>query len=223
MQLKKKVIEVVSDASGLKTALSFGNDVKLSSDINLASALAIPADYNGTIDLNGFSIKNTTADNNGETCGTSGKACAAIYVNDVNTNLTIKGEGEVSAITTEATYNIPVWVRNGTVTIEGGNYISGEDTKGNASHAVYGMNSAKIYIKNGSFEVRGNASGMSYPSVLNCQDKKEAKIILSGGKYKNFGATEAAAVAPNDYTEIELASNCTWSSTNDADGYYTVE
>lgn len=188
----------------------------------MSEPLVIPAGYKGTIDLNGYSIKNTTADANGESCGTNAKACAAIYVNDVNANLTIKGNGEVSAITTDATYNIPVWVRNGTVTIEGGTYISGEDINDNASHAVYAQNNSTVYIKGGTFEVIGNASGMKYASVLNCADKSGARMYLAGGKFKNFGPTEAAATTPTGSApEINLSEGYNWSEL-DSDNYYSV-
>ena len=211
-----KIVDLIAEAMQNK------EDIKLTGDLILSETLAF--DYDCTIDLNGHTIKNVSADSNGESCGTKGKACAVFYVNDENVTVTIKGEGDVIAASPKANFNIPVWVRNGNVIIEGGNFFSGKTADGSASHAVYGMNSAKVLIKGGTFDAEGTIKGMSVVGVLNCKDYSQAQITLAGGKYYGFGPDEAAKVTPSSATqqEIVLADGAQWSAI-DSEGYYAVK
>lgn len=193
-----------------------GGEFKLVCDVTLSAPLNVKGDV--SINLNGMTLSNTTVDNTGESCGTNAASIAVFYMDDAEGNLTIKGNGSVTAgaKSNRASFVIPVWVRNGNVTIEGGSFVSNKDTEGKTSHAVYAMNSSKIYVKGGQFTALGEGSNM----VLNCKDGSKAQFVLSGGEFKNFGAEQAAAVGNK---EVVLASGYKWSTTPENEFYKVVK
>ena len=181
----------------------------------MTSSLKVTGSNN--IDLNGCDI----------TCveETSEQACYPILAKE-NAELTLTGDGTVYANSSSAMYNIPVFASgDAVVTIESGDYVAGADADGETCHAVYAAGNAKVYIKGGTFSVEGkNSDDMSVIAVLNCQDKSNAQIILSGGKFKGFGPNEYGKVTSGsaNQQEVVLAEGYRWSDAADSEGYWSV-
>ena len=82
-------------------------------------------------------------------------------------------------------YNIAVWAHNGSkVTINAGEFITGDDVNGEANHCVYAAGGSTIEITGGLFKSTGKTDWL-----LNCQDNN-GTIIVTGGTFINFNPSE---------------------------------
>ena len=109
--------------------------IALTEDVSITSLLNITK--NLTINLNGNDIIRTTAATN---------ACA-IYMNTPGTTLTLTGDGKVEA------YSYAIWVVQGEVIINGGEYKNDDAATGNsqADAAIYVRSEGKVTINGGTF------------------------------------------------------------------------
>ena len=124
----------VSDFSELQTAISDGEDIKLMASFEATAAIIFPSSYNGTLDLNGFTL--------------SGSLGAHMITN--NGTLTIKddsaeGTGKIEKTNATNQYLID---NSGTMTIEGGTFVSAS----NGSTLLRTNVNCETTIENGTFE-----------------------------------------------------------------------
>lgn len=170
--------------------------VKLTSDIVVTETTIVSK--NITIDLNGYTIKNTEDIWNKDT-----KSWSLISVRNggILTLLdsSVAGTGTLLAKENDC---YAVDVRNGGIlVIESGSYI------GNIS-SVY-VHSGTAYINGGYYEVQQISSANGYGETINCYDANfkngTAKVIISGGSFYNFNPTDAAE--PADCSQSYLSKN----------------
>jgi len=215
---------VVSAAEyNLRKAIKNNNEVVLNSNVTLTDAITINKAV--TVDLNGYTIENKSA-NNTTKLGDVADECIVFYVDGAEANLTLNATngGKVIAAGDGSTsyYNVAVWVTNGaTTTINGGEYTNTADPEGDGCDLIYGRDGGKIFVTGGTFKagaIRSDLGGGIY-GVLNCKDTKGSTITVSGGKFYEYGATEAAKVGNGEV--ILLEPNYYWSA-KDTEGYYTV-
>lgn len=198
--------------------------ITLESDIALVNAMTF-SKGDVTVDLNGYTIENKSA-NNTTQLGNAADECIVFYVDGADANLTLNATngGKVIATGDGSTsyYNTAVWVTNGaTTTINGGEYSNTADPEGDGCDLIYGRDGGKIYVKGGIFKagaIRSNLGGGIY-GVLNCKDSMGSVITVSGGKFYEYGATEAAKVGNGEV--ILLGDGYKWTE-KDSDNYYSV-
>lgn len=216
-----------SDASAFDY-LADGASVTIGNNMELTKAISISNKV--TIDLNGKKIENKTADS---TTGldTAKDECIVFFVNGSDAELTINDNAtgaEVVATGDGSTsyYNVAVWaMNNAKVTINGGTFTNTADPANDGCDLIYGRNGATISITDGTFKagaIRSNLGGGIY-GVLNCKDANtsiaQSTITISGGKYYEFGATEASKVGNGEVVLLETGYK--WSE-KDNDNYYSV-
>ena len=170
--------------------------VKLTNDVVVTEPTIVSK--NITIDLNGYTIKNTEDIWNKDT-----KSWSLISVRNggILTLLdsSVAGTGTLFAKENDC-YAIDV--RNGGIlVIESGTYI------GNIS-SVY-VHSGTAYINGGYYKVQQISSANGYGETINCYDANfkngTAKVIISGGSFYNFNPTDAAE--PADCSQSYLSKN----------------
>lgn len=199
-------------------------------NVTLTKALNIT--YPCTIDLNGYTIENKTA---GSYSGLddAGDECIVFFVsgNDAHLTLNATNGGDVKATGdgVKSNYNVAVWVANGAkATINGGNFSNSADTEGDGCDLIYGRDGVEIFINGGKFTpaVRRSTLGKNQENnnnegvyaCLNCKDNTDV-IYVSGGDFYQFGAVEAGLVGKD---EVKTVEGYSWSTTPDANGYYSV-
>ena len=176
--LKADAPVAVENEAALKSALNNGGAVVLAKDVQITSAVVVPAGKSVVLDLNGKNIKNITeSDVFGE-----GEAIIAYG------NLTIKGEGTVEAS------SMAVWARGANdakVTIYGGTYKGCAEgfAKGGRS-VIYASSDNTIDIYGGTFMALA-ADKTSYANktdgvfaAVNVADNK-GMINVYGGSFKS--------------------------------------
>ena len=170
--------------------------VKLTSDIVVAETTIVSK--NITIDLNGYTVKNTEDIWNDDT-----KTWSLISVRNggILTLLDSSGAG-TGTLCAKENDCFAVDVRNGgMLIIESGNYI------GNIS-SVY-VHSGTAYINGGYYEVKQISGINGYGETINCYDANfkngTATVIISGGSFYNFNPTDAAE--PADCNQSYLSKN----------------
>ena len=170
--------------------------VKLTSDIVVVETTVVSK--NVTVDLNGYTVKNTEDIWNDDT-----KTWSLISVRNGGI-LTLLDSSDAGTGTLLAKENdcFAVDVRNGgMLIIESGNYI------GNIS-SVY-VHSGTAYINGGYYEVQQISSINGYRETINCYDANfkngTAKVIISGGSFYNFNPMDAAE--PADCSQSYLSKN----------------
>ena len=171
--------------------------VKLTSDIVVAESTIVSK--NITIDLNGYTIKNTE-----DIWSEDTKTWSLISVRNGGI-LTLLDSSESCTGTLHAKENdcYAVDVRNGgIVIIESGTYI------GNIS-SIY-VYSGTAYINGGYYKVQQtNSVGNGYGATINCYDANfkngTANVIISDGSFYNFDPTDAAE--PVDCNQSYLSKN----------------
>lgn len=170
--------------------------VKLTSDIVVAETTVVSK--NITVDLNGYTIKNTE-----DIWNEDAKSWSLISVRNGGI-LTLLDSSDAGTGTLLAKENdcFAVDVRNGgMLIIESGNYI------GNIS-SVY-VHSGTAYINGGSYKVQQTSGINGYGETINCYDANfkngTAKVIISGGSFYNFDPTDAAE--PADCGQSYLSKN----------------
>lgn len=170
--------------------------VKLTSDIVVAEPVVVSK--NITVDLNGYTIKNTE-----DIWNEDAKSWSLISVRNGGI-LTLLDNSDAGTGTLLAKENdcYAVDVRNGgMLIIESGNYI------GNIS-SVY-VHSGTAYINGGYYEVQQISGVNGYGETINCYDANfkngTATVIISGGSFYNFNPTDAAE--PADCNQSYLSKN----------------
>ena len=170
--------------------------IKLASDIVIAEPVVVSK--NITIDLNGYTIKNTE-----DIWNESVKSWSLISVCNRGI-LTLLDSSEAGTGTLLAKENdcFAVDVRDGgMLIIESGNYI------GNIS-SVY-VHTGIAYINGGHYKVQQTSDINGYGETINCYDTNfkngTAKVIISGGSFYNFDPTDAAE--PADCGQSYLSKN----------------
>ena len=170
--------------------------VKLTSDVVVAETTIVSK--NITIDLNGYTIKNTEDIWNEDTESWSlisvrnGGILTLLDNSDAGTGTLLTKENDCFAVD----------VRNGgMLIIESGNYI------GNIS-SVY-VHSGTAYINGGYYKVQQISGINGYGETINCYDANfkngTAKAIISGGSFYNFNPMDAAE--PADCSQSYLSKN----------------
>lgn len=170
--------------------------VKLTSDIVVAETTVVSK--NITIDLNGYTIKNTEDIWNEDTESWSlisvrnGGILTLLDNSDAGTGTLLTKENDCFAVD----------VRNGgMLIIESGNYI------GNIS-SVY-VHSGTAYINGGYYKVQQISGINGYGETINCYDANfkngTAKVVISGGSFYNFDPADAAE--PADCNQSYLSKN----------------
>jgi len=170
--------------------------VKLTKDVVVAETTIVSK--NITIDLNGYTIKNTE-----DIWSEDTKSWSLISVRNGGI-LTLLDSSDAGTGTLCAKENdcFAVDVRNGgMLIIESGNYI------GNIS-SVY-VYSGTAYINGGYYKVQQVSSANGYGETINCYDANfkngTATVIISGGSFYNFNPTDAAE--PADCSQSYLSKN----------------
>lgn len=183
--------------------------VKLTSDIVVAESTIVSK--NITIDLNGYTVKNTEDIWNESTKNWSlisvrnGGILTLLDSSDTGTGTLLAKENDCFAVD----------VRNGGILIvESGTYV------GNIS-SVY-VHSGTAYINGGYYKVQQTASnGNGYKETINCYDANfrngTAKVIISGGSFYNFDPTDAAE--PTDCNQSYLSKNTKMVYDGDTNSY----
>jgi hypothetical protein len=170
--------------------------VKLTSDIVVTETAIVSK--NISIDLNGYTIKNTE-----DIWNTDAKSWSLISVrNGGILTLLDSSDGDNGTLLAKENDCYAVDVRNGgMLIIESGNYI------GNIS-SVY-VHSGVAYINGGYYKVQQTSSMNGYGETINCYDANfkngTAKVIISGGSFYNFNPTDAAE--PADCSQSYLSKN----------------
>ena len=170
--------------------------VKLTTDIVVTETTIVSK--NITIDLNGYTIKNTE-----DIWNEDAKSWSLISVRNGGI-LTLLDSSDAGTGTLLAKENdcFAVDVRNGGMLIvESGNYI------GNIS-SVY-VHSGIAYINGGYYKVQQISGANGYAETINCYDANfkngTATVIISGGSFYNFNPTDAAE--PADCNQSYLSKN----------------
>lgn len=197
-----------NDENNIGYKLANGGTIVLDSDLNLSEPLEIDdPDVTVTLDLNGYTIKSVYDDPN---------YSAAIMVR--NGKLIIndsKGTGVVNG-----GGNIAVWAGRGDAANAGEIYIHGGTfTTADDSECIYAINKGKVFIDGGTFSTGAVSVGsFAEPqhAVLNLNNNGElgAKIVVSGGFFKNFNPAD------------NVSENAAWREANPnqfvAEGYKAV-
>ena len=171
--------------------------VKLTSDIVVAETATVSK--NITIDLNGYTIKNTNDIWNEDTKSWSlisvrnGGILTLLDSSDAGTGTLLAKENDCYAVDV---------CNGGMLIIESGTYI------GNIS-SVY-VHTGTAYINGGYYKVQQTISGANgYEQTINCYDVNfkngTAKVVISGGSFYNFDPTDAAE--PADCNQSYLSKN----------------
>ena len=193
---------VVDNEAALLAAGKTGGNVKLAGDIVLSEGLVV--ENNLTIDLNGYTIENTTPLWDEES-----KVYAVITVTDgtlIMSDSSAEKTGTVASLENDS-YAIDVWGENGKVVINSGNYI------GNLS-AIY-LKEGTATINGGHFDLLQKYNGESR-YLLNAYDANDSAIFtVYGGEFVGFDpATSICGTG-----EVVLGAGCTSTLNN---GVYTV-
>lgn len=160
-----------------------GDVVTLQEDVNMGTNddnhLVINAE-NVTIDL-------------GEKTFTANGSLGAVKVESGVT--TLDGTGTVSGTLGSDNYSMAIWTTGGTTIINGGTYKNKTDGTERGTDLIYASATGCIEINGGTFEA-------AKPEwTLNCRDADykagTAKIIVKGGRFKNFDPANNNAEGAN--------------------------
>lgn len=169
------VMTSVATAEQLAAAVAAGESVKLTADIALTNTLRYAPVTRATtidefvVDLNGHKI-----------------SCEKDVFEVAGGTLTIIGEGEVYAATTNGTPYCAVWAYgDAVVNIYGGTYKIGYPTN-DYNDLIYAKENAVINIYGGTF----HNSGRDNAFVLNLKDGSNADINVYGGSYEKFNPAD---------------------------------
>ena len=180
-----------------------GATITLLTDINTSSYYEVKGENPVTIDLAGHNI--------------TGSGISGLFYVTVKGDLTIKGEGTVTAVEDNGAA-MAVWVRSpiAKVTLEGGTYTQQISNTTDPHFDLIYVERGNVYVKGGTYK------GVTPDWTLNCKDEyyqsKEANIEVTGGTFVGFDPANNKAEGEN--TNFVPAG---YVSTKGADGNYTVE
>lgn len=176
------VMTTVATPEQLAAAVAAGESVKLTDDIVLKNTLRYAPVTRATtidefvVDLNGHDIY-----------------CATDVFEVAGGTLTIIGNGEVRAATSDGTPYCAVWAYgDAVVNIHGGTYMIGYPT-GDYNDLIYAKDNAVINIYGGTFYNSGRENAF----VLNLKDGSKADINVYGGSYEKFNPADNLSEGPN--------------------------
>ena len=179
-----------------------GATITLLTDINTSSYYEVKGENPVTIDLAGHNI--------------TGSGISGLFYVTVKGDLTIKGEGTVTAVEDNGAA-MAVWVRSSLakVTLEGGTYTQQITNTADPHFDLIYVERGNVYVKGGTYE------GSTPDWTLNCKDdyyqSKEANIEVTGGTFVGFDPANNKAEGEN--TSFVPAG---YVSRMDEDGSYTV-
>lgn len=173
-----------------------------------------------TLNLNGKTLKGEVI-SDGKVTDSYG-----LKVTSGTVTITDSKDNRGTIVAQDSTYSMAVWVTGGTVNITGGTFKNSGDN----CDLIYASDKGTINISGGYFEAAGsrsgNAPGTKNPySVLNIKDahRENAKIIVTGGTFKNFNPANNLSEGPNTtfvnndkYVVVKAEkTNDGWQSTNE--------
>lgn len=191
-------------AGAINAASGTDNVVKLLQDINDPGYYCEIKDK-VTIDLNNHNI--------------TGNGVHGVFDVKVNGDLTIKGNGTVTAVVNDG-YAMAVHVEStaAKVTLEGGTYKQQIPEPTSPQYDMIYAEYGNIFVKGGTFECASPAW------TLNCHDAHykdgSAKIEVSGGTFKGFDPSNNKA--EGDGTNFMAEGYCSVKSGSDSDATYTA-
>lgn len=179
-----------------------GATITLLTDINTSSYYEVKGENPVTIDLAGHNI--------------TGSGISGLFYVTVKGDLTIKGEGTVTAVEDNKAA-MAVWVRSSfaKVTLEGGTYTQQITNTADPHFDLIYVERGNVYVKGGTYK------GATPDWTLNCYDEhyqsKEANIEVTGGTFVGFDpANNKAEGEGTNFVAAGYASNM------NEDGSYTV-
>lgn len=179
-----------------------GATITLLTDINTSSYYEVKGENPVTIDLAGHNI--------------TGSGISGLFYVTVKGDLTIKGEGTVTAVEDNKAA-MAVWVRSSfaKVTLEGGTYTQQITNTADPHFDLIYVERGNVYVKGGTY------NGFTPDWTLNCYDEhyqsKEANIEVTGGTFVGFDpANNKAEGEGTSFVAAGYVSNM------DEDGSYTV-
>ena len=179
-----------------------GATITLLTDINTSSYYEVKGENPVTIDLAGHNI--------------TGSGISGLFYVTVKGDLTIKGEGTVTAVEDNKAA-MAVWVRSSfaKVTLEGGTYTQQITNTADPHFDLIYVERGNVYVKGGTYK------GFTPDWTLNCKDdyyqSKEANIEVTGGTFVGFDPANNKAEGENtNFVPAGYVSNM------DEDGSYTV-
>ena len=179
-----------------------GATITLLTDINTSSYYEVKGENPVTIDLAGHNI--------------TGSGISGLFYVTVKGDLTIKGEGTVTAVEDNKAA-MAVWVRSSfaKVTLEGGTYTQQITNTADPHFDLIYVERGNVYVKGGTYK------GFTPDWTLNCKDdyyqSKEANIEVTGGTFVGFDPANNKAEGEN--TNFVPAG---YVSTKGADGNFVV-
>ena len=179
-----------------------GATITLLKNINTESYYTVNGDNPVTIDLAGHNI--------------TGSGISGLFYVTVKGDLTIKGEGTVTAVEDNGAA-MAVWVRSSLakVTLEGGTYTQQITNTADLHFDLIYVERGNVYVKGGTYK------GFTPDWTLNCKDEyyqsKEANIEVTGGTFVGFDPANNKAEGEN--TNFVPAG---YVSTKGADGNFVV-
>ena len=178
-----------------------GATITLLKNINTESYYTVNGDNPVTIDLAGHNI--------------TGSGISGLFYVTVKGDLTIKGEGTVTAVEDNGAA-MAVWVRSpiAKVTLEGGTYTQQITNTADPHFDLIYVEYGNVYVKGGTYK------GLTPDWTLNCKDGNypdEANIEVTGGTFVGFDP--ANNKAEGEGTNFVAAG---YVSRMDEDGSYTV-
>ncbi len=179
-----------------------GATITLLKNINTESYYMVNGDNPVTIDLAGHNI--------------TGSGISGLFYVTVKGDLTIKGEGTVTAVEDNGAA-MAVWVRSSLakVTLEGGTYTQQITNTADPHFDLIYVERGNVYVKGGTYK------GFTPDWTLNCKDdyyqSKEANIEVTGGTFVGFDPANNKAEGENtNFVAAGYVSNM------NEDGSYTV-
>ena len=179
-----------------------GATITLLTDINTSSYYEVKGENPVTIDLAGHNI--------------TGSGISGLFYVTVKGDLTIKGEGTVTAVEDNKAA-MAVWVRSSfaKVTLEGGTYTQQISNTTDPHFDLIYVERGNVYVKGGTYK------GVTPDWTLNCKDEyyqsKEANIEVTGGTFVGFDpANNKAEGEGTSFVPAGYVSNM------NEDGSYTV-
>ena len=178
-----------------------GATITLLKNINTQSYYTVNGDNPVTIDLAGYNI--------------TGSGISGLFYVPVKGDLTIKGEGTVTAVEDNGAAMV-VWVRSSfaKVTLEGGTYTQQISNTTDPHFDLIYVERGNVYVKGGTYK------GATPDWTLNCKDGNypdEANIEVTGGTFVGFDP--ANNKAEGEGTSFVPAG---YVSTKGADGNFVV-
>ena len=179
-----------------------GATITLLTDINTSSYYEVKGENPVIIDLAGHNI--------------TGSGISGLFYVTVKGDLTIKGEGTVTAVEDNKAA-MAVWVRSSfaKVTLEGGTYTQQITNTADPHFDLIYVERGNVYVKGGTYK------GFTPDWTLNCKDdyyqSKEANIEVTGGTFVGFDPANNKAEGEN--TNFVAAG---YVSTKGADGNFVV-